>query len=47
MGFYHGLLPTIVAVCPSLLSTRAANLAPLMGAILARRTLSLTDLARA
>jgi hypothetical protein len=47
MGFYHGLFPTILALCPSLLPTQAANLALLMGAILAKRTLSLTDLARA
>jgi hypothetical protein len=47
MGFYHGLFPTILAVCPNLLPTQAANLALLTGAIMARRTLSLTDLARA
>lgn len=46
MRFYARLYPAVRGLCPFLLETQAANLALLVGAILARRTLSLTALAR-
>jgi hypothetical protein len=44
--FYGRLLPAIAGLCPFLLETQAANLALLVGALLSKRTLCLTALAR-
>ena len=47
MVFYRRILPVVNALCPWLLSTQAANLSLLIGAILMKRTLCLTKLATA
>lgn len=47
MVFYHSLFAAITATCSFLLPTQAANLALLIGAILTKRTLCLTALAKA
>jgi hypothetical protein len=47
LRFYRRIFPVVNAVCPFLLSTQAANLALLVGAILTQRTLCLTTLAKA
>src|SRR5262245_23278531 len=44
---YARALAAVTACCPTLLPTQAANLALLVSAIVTRRTLVLTDLARA
>jgi len=46
MRFYRRIFPVVQSLCPFLLPTQAANLALLIGAILTRRTLSLTSLAK-
>ena len=47
MVFYRRLFPVVKNVCPFLLPTQAANLALLIGAILSKRSLCLTTLAKA
>jgi hypothetical protein len=47
MPWYDRTLAAVTACCPTLLPTQAANLALLVAAVLTRRTLVLTDLARA
>jgi hypothetical protein len=47
MLFYRRIFPLINAYCPFLLETQVANLALLIGAILTKRSLCLTTLAKA
>lgn len=47
MPFYRRILPVIAACCPFLLEPQAINLALLIGALLAKRSLCLTTLAKA
>lgn len=47
MPFYRRILPVITACCPFLLEPQAINLALLIGAVLAKRSLCLTTLAQA
>ena len=47
MPWYAQVHAAVQRVLPTLRATQAANLALLVGALLARRTLNLSDLARA